>query len=164
MPACSLSSNLQFCTKAEIQLEGYGSDPVQWASAKESRKNGKPNLNSFLEEKDSKGYREMLIKGSSRLAINGAYPTASSVLMHFIQKLSRMTFDQGRIIERRQGKCCVWLRAAHGRGWQPGGRRRISGGGAGAAKIEYFQGRRTLRGSKGEMAAAVFFLPESFHV
>ena len=31
-------------TQAEIELEGYGSDPGQWANAKEWRKNGKPSL------------------------------------------------------------------------------------------------------------------------
>ena len=82
-------------TEKEIQLEGYGSDPAQWASAKESRKSGKKNIQIFLKEKDAKGYRDMLTKGATRLASNGAYTTASAMLMLFVQKLSKMTFDQG---------------------------------------------------------------------
>ena len=78
----------------EIAHAGYGSDPSQWASTKEARKNGKTNMNHFIKSKDAKGYREMLVKGATRLAAHGAYSTAASHLMLFIQKLTHMTFDQ----------------------------------------------------------------------
>jgi hypothetical protein len=51
-------------------------------------------MNHFIKTKDSKGYREMLVKGASRLAAHGAYGSAASNLMLFIQKLTHMTFDQ----------------------------------------------------------------------
>ena len=81
-------------SKQEIELAGCGSDPAQSPSAKEHRKNGKPNVHHFLKTKDAKGYREMLIKGATRLGQSGLYPVAASSLMLFIQKLSHMTFDQ----------------------------------------------------------------------
>ena len=82
-------------TLAEIELEGYGSDPGQWQSAKEWRKNGKPSVNSFLKNRDAAGYRNMLTRGATRMAANGAYSTGAAQLMLFIGKLSKMTFDQG---------------------------------------------------------------------
>ena len=90
----SVMHNGSVPSDAEIVQAGYGSDPSQWASAKESRKNGKPNMNHFLKTKDVKGYREMLVKGASRLAAHGGYGAAASNLMLFIQKLTHMTFDQ----------------------------------------------------------------------
>ena len=82
-------------TLAEIEAEGYGSDPGQWQSAKESRKNGKPNLNSFLKSRDAVGYRAMVSRGATRMAANGDYSTGAAQLMLFVNKLSKMTFDQG---------------------------------------------------------------------
>ena len=82
-------------TLAEIELEGYGSDPGQWQSAKEWRKNGKPSLNTFLKSRDAAGYRAMLTRGATRMAANGAYSTGAAQLMLFVGKLSKMTFDQG---------------------------------------------------------------------
>ena len=90
----SVMHNGSVPSDSDIAQAGYGSDPSQWASAKEARKNGKPNLNYFLKAKDSKGYREMLVKGASRLAAHGGYGVAASNLMLFIQKLTHMTFDQ----------------------------------------------------------------------
>ena len=81
-------------SKQEIEAAGYGSDPAQWLSSKEHRKNGKPNVHNFMKTKDAKGYRDMLVKGGTRLAQSGLYPMAASSLMLFIQKLSHMTFDQ----------------------------------------------------------------------
>ena len=40
-------------TLAEIEREGYGSDPGQWSSAKEARKAGKSCLNSFFKSRDA---------------------------------------------------------------------------------------------------------------
>ena len=81
-------------SKQEIEAAGYGSDPAQSVSAKEHRKNGKPNVHNFMKTKDAKGYRDMLVKGGTRLAQSGLYPMAASSLMLFIQKLSHMTFEQ----------------------------------------------------------------------
>ena len=52
----SVMHNGSVPSDSDIAHAGYGSDPSQWASAKESRKNGKPNLNYFIKNKDSKGY------------------------------------------------------------------------------------------------------------
>ena len=82
-------------TLAEIEAEGYGSDPGQWQSAKEGRKNGKPNLNTFLKTRDAAGYRAMVSRGATRMAANGAYSTGAAQLMLFVNKLSKITFDQG---------------------------------------------------------------------
>ena len=82
-------------TLAEIELEGYGSDPGQWQSAKEWRKNGKPSVNTFIKNRDASGYRAMLTRGATRMAANGTYSTGAAQLMLFIGKLSKMTFDQG---------------------------------------------------------------------
>ena len=82
-------------TAAEIELEGYGSDPGQWQSAKEWRKNGKPNLNMYLKNRDAAGYRSMLEKGATRMASHGSYSTGAAQVMLFVGKLSKMTFDQG---------------------------------------------------------------------
>ena len=84
-------------TLAEIEAEGYGSDPGQWQSAKESRKNGKPNLNTFLKSRDAVGYRAMVSRGATRMAANGDYSTGAAQLMLFVNKLSKMTFDQCEI-------------------------------------------------------------------
>ena len=73
-------------SKQEIEAAGYGSDPAQWLSSKEHRKNGKPNVHNFMKTKDAKGYRDMLVKGGTRLAQSGLYPMAASSLMLFIQK------------------------------------------------------------------------------
>jgi hypothetical protein len=61
----SVMHNGSVPSDSDIAHAGYGSDPGQWSSAKESRKNGKPNMNHFIKTKDSKGYREMLVKGAS---------------------------------------------------------------------------------------------------
>lgn len=82
-------------TAVEIAMEGYGSDPGQWQSAKELRKSGKPNMNHFLKNRDAAGYRAMVTKGATRMAATGLYATGAAMLMLFVQKLSKMTFDQG---------------------------------------------------------------------
>ena len=82
-------------TSVEIAAEGYGSDPGQWQSAKELRKSGKPNLNTFIKSRDAAGYRAMVTKGATRLAATGQHSVGAAMLMLFIQKLSKMTFDQG---------------------------------------------------------------------
>ena len=82
-------------TLAEVELEGYGSSPDQWSSAKEARKMGRSSMTTYLKAKDAEGYRNMLLKGAHRMASNPVYGTAAAQLMLFISKLSKMTFDQG---------------------------------------------------------------------
>ena len=82
-------------TVGEIEKEGYGSDPGQWDSAKELRKHGKPNLYAFLKSRDAAGYRAMITRGATRMASNGDYSTGAAKVMLFVNKLSKMTFDQG---------------------------------------------------------------------
>ena len=83
-------------TLAEIGQEGYGSDPGQWSSAKESRKAGRACMNTFLKSRDAEGYRAMITKGANRLASSGPeLSPAASHLMLFITKLGKMTFEQG---------------------------------------------------------------------
>ena len=82
-------------TLAEIERGGYGSDPGQWSSAKEARKAGKSCLNTFLKSRDADGYRTMITKGATRLAGAPHCATAAAHLMLFINKLSKITFDQG---------------------------------------------------------------------
>ena len=82
-------------TLAEIELEGYGSDLGQWQSAKEMRKNGKPNMNTFVKSRDAAGYRSMISKGATRMAAHGSYSTGAAKVMLFVSKLSKMTFEQG---------------------------------------------------------------------
>ena len=81
-------------SKKQIEAEGYGSDPAQSPASKEHRKNGKPNVHHFVKNKDAVGYRDMILKGATRLGTSGEHPVASSSLMLFVQKLSHMTFDQ----------------------------------------------------------------------
>ena len=81
-------------SKKQIEAEGYGSDPAQSPASKEHRKNGKPNVHHFVKNKDAVGYRDMILKGATRLGTSGEHPVASSSMMLFIQKLSHMTFDQ----------------------------------------------------------------------
>ena len=82
-------------TLGEIERVGYGSDPGQWDSAKEWRKQGKPNLHSFVKNKDASGYKAMVARGATRLAANGEWSSGAAGVMLFVTKLSRMTFDQG---------------------------------------------------------------------
>ena len=82
-------------TLGEIELEGYGSDPGQWASAKEQRKQQKTNIHICLKNKDAAAYRSMISKGATRMANNGLWSTGAAGVMLFVSKLSAMTFDQG---------------------------------------------------------------------
>ena len=98
-PACVAVSAVLFSgavpTEAEIEREGYGSDPAQWESAKVARKQGRPNLLNYIKSRDAEGYRAMITKGATRMAAAPRLATAAAHLMLFINKLSRMTFDQG---------------------------------------------------------------------
>ena len=47
-------------------------------SAKEFRKQGKPNLNMFIKAKDAAGYKSMVTKVATRIATNGAWPRVRS--------------------------------------------------------------------------------------
>ncbi len=73
-------------TLAEVDLEGYGSSPDQWSSAKEARKMGRSSMTTYLKAKDAEGYRNMLLKGAHRMASNPVYGTAAAQLMLFISK------------------------------------------------------------------------------
>ena len=78
-----------------LRRKGTGQNPGQWDSAKELRKQGKPNINHFLKTRDAEGYRTMVSKGATRMAAHGDYSTGAAKVMLFVGKLSKMTFDQG---------------------------------------------------------------------
>ena len=59
------------------------------------RKNGKPNMNTFVKSRDAAGYRSMISKGATRMAAHGSYSTGAAKVMLFVSKLSKMTFEQG---------------------------------------------------------------------
>ena len=94
--ALVISGVLQYgivATDGELRREGYGSDPGQWVSAKERRKN-QQNLAKFAISRDAKGYRAMILRGATRMAAS-RWKSGAAFLMLFINELTEMTFGQG---------------------------------------------------------------------
>lgn len=60
-----------------------------------ARKQGRLNLLNYIKSRDAEGYRSMITKGATRMAATPRLATAAAHLMLFINKLSKMTFDQG---------------------------------------------------------------------
>ncbi|MBL6911017.1 MAG: hypothetical protein ISR34_11420 [Pirellulales bacterium] len=83
-------------TATEIDKYGYGSDPALWTSTNLDRKAKKKNFNDYLQAMDSIGYRDLLLKGATRMSQNKAWAPYAATLMLFVNKLSSMTFDQNR--------------------------------------------------------------------
>jgi len=83
-------------TGTEIDKYGYGSDPAAWASTILDRKTKKRNFNDFHMARDAVGYRAMVLKGATRMSQNRQWAAYAAVLILCVNKLSSMTFDQGR--------------------------------------------------------------------